>query len=356
MSQAAGTTPAHGAGHRPARESALEGPVRVPADSLDALGWSPRWADLLRAVPGAAIPGRVVRHDGVALVVAGRNGIDTAPLGMRLDPRPTIGDWVALVDGQPVAVLERVSLLRRRAAGDVEQALAANVDVVFLVCGLDRPVKAGRIQRGATVAADAGATPVVVLTKAVQVDDAQAIADEVRATSVGIEVIVTSVREGVGVGLLRAVARGKTVALLGESGAGKSSIVNALLGRDVAAVGAVRPRDRKGRQTTTTRFLHQLPGGGTVIDSPGIRSVGIWSDADAVADTFADIAALADGCRFVSCRHDTEPDCAVKAGIAEGTLTPERLASWRALDQEIAANARRNLAASRPQPRRGRSR
>jgi ribosome biogenesis GTPase len=138
-----------------------------------------------------------------------------------------------------------------------------------------------------------------------------------------------------------------TVALVGESGAGKSSIDNALLGKEAAAVGAVRASDSKGRHTTTTRHLHVLPGGGTLIDSPGIRSIGLWGASDAVAETFADIAALADGCRFADCGHDTEPDCAVKAAVDEGTLAPERLAAWRSLEEESEANAQRSLAASR---------
>ena len=121
--------------------------------------------------------------------------------------------------------------------------------------------------------------------------------------------------------------------------------MNALLGKEAAAVGAVRASDSKGRHTTTTRFLHVLPGGGTLIDSPGIRSVGLWGDSEAVAETFADIAALADGCRFADCGHDSEPDCAVKAAVAEGTLRAERLAAWRALAQESDDNAKRDLAA-----------
>lgn len=317
-------------------------------DALTAFGWNAHWADLLRAVPGEPVPGRVVRHDGVALVVAGPNGIVTATLGVRLEPEPTVGDWVAIVDGQPVVVLERSSLLRRRASGrDAEQVLAANVDVVLLVCGLDRPVKASRIQRGATLAADAGARPVIVLTKSAQAENVQRVADRVASANPGVELIVTSVREGIGVDELLAVSRDSTVALLGESGAGKSSIVNALLGKQAAAVGEVRASDNKGRHTTTTRFLHLLPGGGTLIDSPGIRSIGLWGDNDSVAETFADIAALADGCRFADCGHDSEPDCAVKAAVAEGTLTLERLDAWRALEQESVDNAKRDLAASR---------
>ena len=325
----------------------------MPFDALTVFGWDAHWEELLRAVPGEAAPARVVRHDGVALVVAGPAGIVNAPLATRLEPEPTVGDWVAIVDGHPVAVLPRSSLLRRRASGrDAEQLLAANVDVVLLVCGLDRPVKAGRIQRGAALAADAGAQPVIVLTKAARADDARRVAERVAAANPGIELVVSSVREGVGVDELLAVSRDKTVALVGESGAGKSSIVNALLGKEAAAVGAVRGSDSRGRHTTTARYLHVLPGGGTLIDSPGIRSIGLWGDADAVAETFADVAALADGCRFADCGHDTEPDCAVKAAVDDGTLAPDRLAAWRALDQEREDNAERDLAASRRSGRR----
>lgn len=317
-------------------------------DSLIAYGWSSRWADLLRELPGEPVPGRVVRHDGVALVVAGPDGIVTAPFGTRVEPEPTVGDWIAMEDGQPIAVLERSSLLRRQAAmSETQQVLAANVDVVLLVCGLDRPVKGGRIQRGAALAADAGAQPVIVLTKAALATNVERVVDRLGAAMPGLTVIVTSVREGVGVEELRSVARDNTVALIGESGAGKSSIVNALLDKEAAAVGAVRTGDAKGRHTTTTRFLHVLPGGGTLIDSPGIRSVGLWGDADSVADSFADVAALGDGCRFADCGHDTEPDCAVKAAVDEGTLSAERLAAWRALTQETEAIAARRLAATR---------
>ena len=322
-------------------------------ESLVPLGWNQRWAELLEAVPGDATPARVVRHDGVSLVVATPQGVTTTTLGTRLDPEPTVGDWLAVVDGYPTAVLERTSLLRRKAAmRDVEQVLAANVDLVFLVCGLDRPVKASRVQRGAALSADAGAESVIVLTKAVRAKDTDRVQARLEKGVPGIPIIVTSVREGIGVGGLRDAARDRTVAMLGESGAGKSTIVNALLEKEAAKVGAVRERDSKGRHTTTTRYLHVLPGGGTLIDSPGIRSIGLWGDSQSVTETFADIAALGENCRFVDCRHDTEPDCAVKAAVENGHLTAERLSAWRALAQEAEANAARRLAAARRPKRR----
>ena len=300
------------------------------------------------------MPARVVRHDGVSLVVAGPDGITTLALAARLEPEPTVGDWIAVTGGYPTAVLERTSLLRRQAAmRDVEQVLAANIDVVFLVCGLDRPVKGGRVQRGAALAADAGAEPLIVLTKAAAAKDADRVAERVAKANPGVELVVTSVREGLGVEELRAAVRNKTVAMVGESGAGKSTIVNALLDKEAAAVGAVRAGDSKGRHTTTTRYLHVLPGGGALIDSPGIRSIGLWGDPASVKETFADVAALADGCRFADCAHETEPDCAVKAGVAEGTLSQERLEAWRALANEAIANEARRIEAARRAGRRG---
>jgi ribosome biogenesis GTPase len=305
-------------------------------------GWNDRWAALLADVPNATGAARVVRHDGTSLLVARAEGTDRVHLSHRLDPEPTVGDWIALVGDEPVRVLPRTGLLRRRAANtDEEQALAANVDLVLLVCGLDRPLKTGRIQRAATLAWDAGATPVLVLTKSDLLDPAEVdvVVEELRAENPGLDVVITSVDEPMDE--LRDLIGDRTVTLLGESGAGKSSLVNVLTGADSAATGHVRAGDAKGRHTTTTRQLHPLPGGGAVIDSPGIRSVGLWVDPDAVDQTFADIDELSDGCRFTDCRHETEPGCAVRAAIDAGTLQADRLDDWVALRKEAESAALR---------------
>lgn len=316
--------------------------------ALADLGWGPTWEEALAGLDAdrAAEPARVVRHDGAGLVVAGAGGEQRVMFANRLDPEPVVGDWVTIADGAPLAVLPRASLLRRRTAhGDAEQPLAANVDAVLLVCGLDRPVRAGRVQRGATLARDAGAVPVVVLTKArragvptTAVDDALAV---VAGAGPELEIVLTSVREGEGLDELTAVVRGRTVVLLGESGAGKSSIVNALMGDDAVGVGDVRAGDAKGRHTTTSRQLHVLPGGGVLVDTPGLRAVGLWVDTDAVDASFADVEEVATGCRFADCAHTGEPGCAIAAAVEAGELDPARVEAWRALRAE---------AESRPTP------
>jgi ribosome biogenesis GTPase len=310
------------------------------ASVLGPLGWDTRWATALGDVGPRAEPGRVLRHHGAGLVLALADGPRTLMLTRRLDPEPTVGDWVAVVDGEVVAVLPRRSLLRRRAPhGDGEQQLAANVDRVLLVCGLDRPVKDGRIQRGTAIAHDAGAEPVVVLTKAERADaaDADQAVAEVRAGNPDVAVVVTSVKEGLGIDELQDLIRGRTVTLLGESGAGKSSIVNALLGTEVALTGEVREGDAKGRHTTTGRELHLLADDGVLIDTPGIREVGLVGEAEAVAETFPEVSELAETCRFSDCHHDTEPGCAVVAAIDAGDLDPVRVERWKALRAETEA-------------------
>jgi ribosome biogenesis GTPase len=324
----------------------------VPFAELHPYGWSDRWAALFAAVAevegdsqGPLVPGRVVRHEGTAVNVALPGGVESRPLRRGLDPAPVVGDWVAERGGTLVAVLPRASLLERRdVRREAPQPLAANVDVVLVTCGVDRPVKDGRIQRTATLAWDAGAVPVVVLTKVDTLEGQAAVAalvDEVEAANPGLDVLATSASTGLGLEELRAVVDGSTVVLLGESGAGKSSLVNGLLGAEAATIGDVRRGDAKGRHTTTARQLHVVPGGGAIIDTPGIRAVGLWADAEAVASTFDDIDELALDCRFADCGHATEPGCAVLTAVEAGRLAVERLESWRALEREAAAIERR---------------
>ncbi|HSK24524.1 MAG TPA: ribosome small subunit-dependent GTPase A [Egicoccus sp.] len=311
-------------------------------DSLRAIGYAPRWEALFAAYEPSAEPGRVVRHDGVSLQVRTSTGVRRVPLRRGLPPL-AVGDWIAVDDERVVALLDRFSLLRRRAAGsdDEQQLLAANVDLVLLVAGLDRPVTAGRIRRGEALAFDAGAQPVLVLTKADLADDLDDLRARLAFDHPWLEVLVTSSVTEDGLDELRSRMVGATSVLVGESGAGKSALVNALTETDAAGVGAVRHGDHKGRHTTTSRQLHELPGGGVVIDSPGIREIGLAGDDASVEATFGDIGALAAGCRFGDCRHAGEPGCAVVLAVESGELAAERLAGFHELRAETAAAARR---------------
>ncbi|MGH9209446.1 MAG: ribosome small subunit-dependent GTPase A [Acidimicrobiales bacterium] len=319
--------------------------------SLVPYGWNDRWAALFVTElddgsigDHAAFPGRVVRHDGVAVSLITPDGPAQVPVRGTVDPRPVVGDWVVVSSGAVARTLARSSLLRRREAGrDAEQPLVANVDMVLAVCGLDRPVKPGRIHRAVTLAWDAGAVPVVVLAKADVRDpaDAAAEADSAAAAAPGTDVIVTSAITGEGLDRLCELAVDRTIVLIGESGAGKSSLANALTGQSVAATAAVRSGDAKGRHTTTTRQMHLLPSGGVLVDTPGLRAVGLWADTEAVDAAFDDVEALAAGCRFNDCKHAGEPGCAVTAAVDDGGLPRERLDAWVALSREAESAARR---------------
>jgi ribosome biogenesis GTPase len=311
------------------------------SDDLTAIGFNDRWAALLGEHGDTVEPARVLRHDGVAVHVRTPSGERTVKLRRGIEAI-TVGDWLAVEGEAVVALLDRASLLRRRAAGGEEQQLlAANVDLVLLVCGLDRPVTAGRVQRGEALAWDAGAHPLLVLAKADLAPDLDAVVRAIDEQHPGLERLVTSAPTGLGVDELRDRLAGHTSVLLGESGAGKSSLVNAVLGSQAAVVGAVRDGDHKGRHTTTNRQLHELPGGGVVIDSPGIREVGLVGDEEAVGATFADIDELGEECHFADCGHAGEPGCAIALAIEAGEISPERLAAYLDLRKEAAAAARR---------------
>ena len=308
--------------------------------ALAPLGWSPsRQTELDALGRPAAVPARVGRVDrGASVAVTAAGPVRVAASGL------VAGDWIALEDGRPAHVLTRRTLLARRAAGrpDAEQAIAANVDVVAVVHGLDRPLRDRRLHRALALAWESGATPVVVLTKADLADDGAARALDAEV-AFGVDAVPVSARTGEGLGALADRARpDRTLVLIGESGAGKSTLVNALVGHDALATGAVRDGDAKGRHTTTARHLVPLPGGGALIDTPGVRELGLWGSVEGVRATFADIAALAGGCRFADCRHDGEPGCAVAAAVADGSLDPRRLDSHRDLMREMAALARRD--------------
>lgn len=248
---------------------------------------------------------------------------------------PAVGDWVAarvVGDGEALieAVLPRRTLFARRAAGKREerQAIAANIDLVFLVNGLDGDFNPRRIERYLALTAASGAAAVIVLNKADCCADLDGAVAAAEAVSGGAPVVALSARESAET-LRRWVTAGRTVALLGSSGVGKSTIVNALVGEERLRTGAVREWDARGRHTTTRRELMVLPGGGVLIDTPGMRELQLWAGEDAVESAFEDIAALAEGCRFRDCSHSGEPGCAV-----EGAADAERLASYRKLLRE----------------------
>jgi ribosome biogenesis GTPase / thiamine phosphate phosphatase len=305
-------------------------------DDLRRLGWDDeraREVDALASLGG--VPGRVVRQDRGWVQVARGDGVHSARTRADRVGTPVAGDWVVVVDDEVAAVLERRSALRRAdPVGEGEQVLAANLDQVLVVSGLDRPVKAGRIQRAAAQAWDAGAEPTVVLTKADLVDDPDEAVATVAAEHPGTDVVAVSVRTGIGIDALARMLGDHTVVLLGESGAGKSSLLNALAGEEVAVTGEVRETDAKGRHTTTRRELHLLPGGGIVVDTPGIRAIGLYVDPEAIDAAFSDIDDLASGCRFGNCTHEHEPDCAVRDAVTAGTLAAERLSAYHELHAE----------------------
>lgn len=306
----------------------------------------------------SAFEARVARVDaGAVLVVPGvepgeeprravlpRGGLVPSDDGE--DLAPTVGDDVLVVEDDELRVVRvrpRRSALVRDSAGRTSrtQALAANVDVVLVVEHLDPEPHLGRVERLLTLVWGSGARPVVVLTKADLVPDPEALHRDVAAVALGADVHTVSVPIDVGLAPLRALLEpGVTLVAVGPSGAGKSTLVNALAGAEVMATGE-RRADGRGRHTTTHRELVGLPGGAWLIDTPGVRGVGLVADDDALDATFSDIVELADRCRFRDCRHTEEPGCAVREAIDSGELPARRLDSWRRLAREAAYQARR---------------
>lgn len=314
--------------------------------ALESIGWTP--ARALAFEPWrreGLVPGRVsLEHNHVYRVLtetgehlaeaAGRLKHDTAER-MAL---PVVGDWVALrVDaggarGQIKHVLPRTSVFVRKSAGDrgrrdgiaVAQAVAANIDTVFVVFALDERFRLRAIERYLVVARQSGAAPVVVLNKADLAEDAGAMAALVRQAAGDAPVLLVSARRGDGLdALTEYLGPGATAALIGPSGVGKSSLVNRLVGADLLPTGDVRAWDARGRHTSVHRQLVRAEAGGLLIDTPGMRELQLW-ETDGVEDAFADVAALAPACKFRDCKHDAEPGCAVKAAVEQGSLTAAR--------------------------------
>jgi ribosome biogenesis GTPase len=337
--------------------------------ALDAIGWHPVFAAAFEAHEASGrVPARVVAeergqflvHDGsttLAASVSGRLRYESNgdPLAF-----PSVGDWVIATpgDGGGTATIHglmpRRSAIVRRAPSDHStgaQVLAANVDVVFIVTSLNAEMNLRRLERYLAVAWESGALPVVVLSKADLDDDVAGHRVAAEAVAPGVEVIAASAVSGEGVEAVRAhLAPGRTVAFIGSSGVGKSTLVNALAGRELLTTAGIREDDARGRHTTTRRQLVPLADG-LVIDTPGMRELGLL-DGDGLASAFDDVERAAANCRFSDCGHQTEPGCAVRSALATGDLDPGRLHAYRKLEREARRAELANDAVARKAERR----
>jgi ribosome biogenesis GTPase len=323
---------------------------------LGALGWS---AELAENMEQGLEPGRVVAAHRGAFDVATAHGSVRARLPGRMlheGVDVAVGDWVGVAGAIIRAVLPRRSAIVRKAAGltSESQTLAANVDVAFVVSSLGPDLEPRRVERYLVTIWESGATPEIVLTKADRMDDPWELVAAVEAVAVGVPVHVVSAVSGQGCDALRArIPAGTTAVLLGSSGVGKSTLVNRFVGRERMAVKETRVDDDEGRHTTTHRELILLPGGGVVIDTPGLRELQLWDGGAAAIDAaFADIEELTLGCRFTNCSHETEPGCAVQEALRSGALTHERHRSWLKLQRELRAIAVRSDARLRREEKR----
>jgi ribosome biogenesis GTPase len=348
----ASPSPSSSRSSRSSSPSSSSGSVSASVPSVSSAlapyGWDDAWADAF--APYAAeglLPGRVVRVDRGQCDVVTADGTlraDTAFVTPH-DPLRVVctGDWVAVEPaGNPRYVRtylpRRTAFVRSTSSKRSEgQILAANVDHAVVAVSLAVELELARIERFLALAWESGAQPVVVLTKADLVPDAVTrahLVQDVETSAPGVPVLTVSATEGEGLDVLAAIVGGGTTVLLGQSGAGKSTLANALLGEDVMDVRATRDVDGKGRHTTTTRNLLALPGGGVLIDTPGLRGVGLWDAGSGVGQVFAEIEEIAQDCRFHDCAHDSEPGCAVRDAIETGDLSERRLDSYRKLLRE----------------------
>ena len=326
--------------------------------ALQDLGWTDSHTTEFEPHAAAGlVPARVAAQHRGAYVVFTELGELRAEAAGRLSHAaagagdlPAVGDWVAVAArpeeraGTIQHVVARRTKFSRKVAlhAAEEQVLAANVDAIFLLMSLNEDFNLRRLERYITMAWESGAQPVVVLTKTDLSPDWELRVLEVEAIAFGLPVHAISSVTGEGLDLVRShLAPGRTIVLLGSSGVGKSTLVNTLAGEELLATREIREDDGEGRHTTTHRQLVLLPGGGLVLDTPGLRELQLWESSDGISETFADVEALAAQCRFSDCAHRTEPGCAVQAALEEGTLASGRWASYKKLQRELAHLERR---------------
>ena len=335
-----GVLPYGHSGVWPSARNATVGPIDEPRDIR--LGWTPEALAHWRDLRSPTTTGRVSRLDrGWSSVLV---TLDEPPVRVRnIGADVAVGDFVVFGDDEERVehVLRRHSAFVRRASFEGNRAeahtIAANIDVVMLLHGLTSPPNQRRLERELVLAWDSGARPVVVLTKIDLVDDGAPTVEALRDVAPGVDIRVASGITGQGVDELREyAAHNATIALLGASGVGKSTLVNSLVGHGRMATADVREGDQRGRHTTTASELVRIVAGGWLIDTPGVRAVSLWSSGRGIERAFADVFDLMDHCRFRDCKHGEEPDCAVSAAVADGRLDPKRLDSMQRLVAEEA--------------------
>lgn len=332
--------------------------------NLSQLGWGPFFDEQYTGISSPdTVPARVISQERDVWVIASEAGELAASITGRFRTEsglfPAVGDWVAV---QPLpgeargiirSVLPRKSAVTRQAPGGrqrlsggrtEEQVLAANIDIIFIVAGLDggRNMSLRRLERYVALAWNSGAAPLILLNKADLCDDPARLTAEVEAIAPGVPVHTVSALKDRGLEPVRdSLSSGVTGVFIGQSGAGKSALINALLGYERQLTGPLRPSDREGRHTTTRRELILLPAGGIVIDTPGIRELQLWGGESGLENAFPDIDDLAAQCRFQDCAHEAEPGCAVKAALERGELDYDRLENYRKLREELRRQAAR---------------
>ncbi|MEK7389679.1 MAG: ribosome small subunit-dependent GTPase A [Elusimicrobiota bacterium] len=322
---------------------------------LETWGWDQGWMEAFSAAaPQGTFPARLIEEQRGLFHLVSQHGERPArvPGAMRHQARgradlPAVGDWVA-AEAAPgdhavliQAILPRRTKLSRKAAGTAmeEQVIAANVDTVLVMTALNADFNSARLERFLTVCRDSGAQAVLVLNKLDACPRPAPFLDEARRIAGDANVVALSAKTGLGLEALSAwIKPGRTVGLVGSSGVGKSTLVNRLSGNEQLRTARTRASDEAGRHTTTHRQLFPLPGGGILLDTPGMREMRFWEADQGLAETFDDLTALAPSCRFKDCGHDSEPGCAVKAAVDSGVMDPRRLESWKKLRRESKAS------------------